>query len=117
MSRSAPTVASSQECTLSGSFPPLLSQLGASNRGEIGESAGVAPFVVVPAEYLHQVARGLCQAGVEHAGRWVADDVTRHEGIGAVTQHSGQAARGGLLEGAVDVLDRHLAADNSGEVG
>ena len=76
-------------------------QQGANNRGKIGQPAGVAPFIVVPAEYLHQIARGLCQTGIDHAGRGVDDDVTRHEGIGAVAQHSSPAVSGRLLERAV----------------
>ena len=70
------------------------SELRADDRGEVGQPAGVAPLVVVPAEHLDQAARGLRQARVEHAGGGVTDDVAGHQGVGAVAQHAGQAVRG-----------------------
>src|SRR5256885_13156158 len=49
--------------------------------GQVGQPCRVAPFVVVPAEDLHQVAGGLGELGVEHAGGGVADDVAGHRGL------------------------------------
>src|SRR6516164_4691333 len=83
-------------------FPAGL-QPGADDGGEVGQAAGVAPFVVVPAEHLDQDTRGLRQARVEHAGGRVTDDVAGDQGVGAVAQHPGQAVLGRGREGAVDL--------------
>src|SRR5215472_207459 len=55
-----------------GSRPPPAGSSGrlevhADQGGQVGQPAGVTPLVVVPAEYLHQAAVRLGQAGVEHA--------------------------------------------------
>src|SRR5262249_50411441 len=74
-------------------FPTGL-QPGSDDGGEVGEAAGVAPFVVIPAEHLDQDARGLRQARVKHAGGGVTDDVAGDQGMSAVVQHPGQAILG-----------------------
>src|ERR1022692_4978028 len=56
---------------------------------QVGEPAGVAPFVVVPAEYLGEAAGGLGQAGVEDARGGIADDVGGDQRVGAVAQDDG----------------------------
>ena len=60
--------------------------------GEVGESAGVAPLVVVPAEDLDEPAGGLGQGRVEDARGAVADDVGGDERLVLVAQPTRQRA-------------------------
>src|ERR1700761_8736984 len=59
---------------------------GGDQRGQVGEAAGVAPLVVVPAEDLDLVAVRHGDRGVERAGGRRADDVGRHDRVFGVIQ-------------------------------
>src|SRR5215211_6795500 len=92
-------------------------QLLTDQHGQVDKSLGVAPFVVVPAEHLGQVAVGLGQGRVEDAGGVVADDVAGHDRVGRVADDALQRALGGGPVGVVDLLDGGLAAEDHGQVG
>src|SRR5450755_3003047 len=96
---------------------PWWLKLAADDGCQVDEPAGVAPFVVVPAEYLGEAARGLGQAGVEDARGGIADDVAGDQRVGAVVQDAGHRACRRLLERAVDVRGGHVARQYHGEVG
>ena len=48
---------------------------GAHLGGQLGQTVGVAPLVVVPAQYLDQVSFHHGELGVEETRGWGADDV------------------------------------------
>src|SRR3954452_16584958 len=83
-------------------------------RDQVGETVGVAPLVVVPADDLDLVADHLGERRVEDARRRVGDDVGGHQRVGGVAQ---VATVGRLLDRRVDLLDRGLATCLEGEVG
>src|ERR1700722_14806265 len=92
-------------------------KLTADHNGQVGEAAGIAPFVVVPAEDLRQAPGRLGQRGVEDAGRRVPDDVPGDQRGGAVAQHVRQRPGRGLREGLVDLIRRDVTAQDGSEVG
>src|SRR5579875_713277 len=77
---------------------------GGDQAGQVGEAAGVAPLVVVPAEDLDLVAVGHGDRGVERAGGGRADDVGRHDRVLGVVQDALERALGGRLERGVDLV-------------
>ncbi len=84
---------------------------------QVEGALAVAPFVVVPAEDLHEVVLGLGQARVEHTGGGVADDVAGDDGVLGVPQDPLELAVCGDREGAVDLPGRDRLRDLDGEVG
>src|SRR4051794_14026319 len=90
---------------------------GRDQAGQLDQPGGVAPLVVVPAEDLDQLTRGLGEQRVEDTGGRVADDVARDDRLGGVDQAAGEpAGRRGPLEGGVDLFGRDRLVEQEGEV-
>src|SRR5919108_3115294 len=92
-------------------------ELGGDELRDVHQPAGVAPFVVVPAEHLHEVAVGHGLKPVEDARVRVADDVRGHDRVLGVLEDAAHARRlRALPKGVVDLLDGHLGVEVADEV-
>ena len=74
--------------------------------GQVDEAVGVTPFVVIPADDLHQVSSDFCEPGVEDARRGVGHDVGRNDGILGVGEEALELTVGGSGERGVDRINR-----------
>src|SRR5262249_452568 len=100
----------------SGSFSAEL----ADARHQVGGTATVAPFVVVPAQPLDQLApaaRSLRAQRVEDTAVRIADDVTGDDRVLSVLEDALQRTVGRFLEDLVDLRRRHLLPQLGGQVG
>src|SRR5215831_1969313 len=91
--------------------------LGLDQPGEVDHPVGEAPLVVVPGHHLGEVAVDDEGVGPVDDGRVRVAVVVDRDRLGlAVLEHVLQRARGGLLEGGVDLLGRRLLSEHHRQV-